>query len=97
MITDEGEKTVCKVRGICLIYHAKHFVSFQIIRAMNLEQRENVVNVHTERKIKRIKGRGKVAKVTGQDKRCRLSFNRRRMHGHSSALLGINRGVFQGS
>jgi len=31
LITNEGEKTVCKVRGITLNYHASKLVNFEII------------------------------------------------------------------
>ena len=48
MITNEGEKTAYKVRGIALNYDATKLVFFDVIRAMILEQGEPVVNVHTE-------------------------------------------------
>ena len=53
MITNEGEKTVCKIRGITLNYRASNLVKFEVIKAMILGQGESVVNVHTEHKIKR--------------------------------------------
>ena len=53
LITNEGEKTLCKVRGITLNYHASKLVNFEVIRAMILEEGETIVNLHTENKIKR--------------------------------------------
>jgi len=59
-MTDEGEKTVCIVRGITLNYHAlkldlitSKLVNLDVIKAMILKQGENLVNVHTEHKMKR--------------------------------------------
>jgi len=48
LITDEGEKTVCKFRGIILNYHASNLVNFEVIRAMILEKCVPLVNVYTE-------------------------------------------------
>ena len=56
LITNEGEKSVGKVRGITLNFHASKLVNFEVIKAMILGQGESVVNVHTEHKFKR-KGR----------------------------------------
>jgi len=63
---DGREKTVCKVRGITLIYNASKMVNYDVIRDMILKGDEPpVVNVHTEHKIKRKrKGVGTVAIVT---------------------------------
>ena len=62
MIANEGEKTVCKVWGITLNYHASHLVNFDVNRAMILEEVEPLVNEHTERKIKgKTKGGGNVS------------------------------------
>jgi hypothetical protein len=47
LITNEGEKTVCKVRSITLNYHASRLVNFEVIEAIILEQGETNVNVHT--------------------------------------------------
>ena len=38
MITNDSQKTVCKVRGITLNYHASKLVYFEVIRAMILEK-----------------------------------------------------------
>ena len=46
--TNVGEKTVRKVRGITVNYHASKLVNFDVIRAMILEHIEPVVNVETE-------------------------------------------------
>ena len=69
MIASEGEKSICKVRGITLYYHESPLVNFDIIRAMILEQCEPVVNVHTERKIERKRKAGgtvAIATETGE-------------------------------
>ena len=90
LITDEGEKTVCKVRGITLNYHASKLVNFEVIKAMILGHGESVVNVHTEHKIKRKRrAAGVVDLVTEpENKRYRISFKRRRIYDHSSVPLG---------
>jgi len=36
LITNEGEKTVCKVSGITLNYHASKLVNFEVIKSMIL-------------------------------------------------------------
>jgi len=36
LITNKGEKSVCKVRGITLNYHASKLVNFEVIKAMIL-------------------------------------------------------------
>jgi hypothetical protein len=43
LITKEGEKTVCKVRGITLNYHASKLVNFEVMKAMILGQGESVL------------------------------------------------------
>ena len=60
LITNEGEKTVCKVRGITQNYHASKLVNFEVINAMILGLGESVVNVQTEHKIKRKRAGGVV-------------------------------------
>ena len=52
MITNQGVKTVCKVRVITLNYHASKLVNFVVIRAMFLKQGEPIVTVYTEHKMK---------------------------------------------
>ena len=89
--TDEGEKTVCKVRGITLNYHASKLVNFEVMKAMILGHDESVVNVHKEHKIKRKwRAGGVVVLVTEpENKRYRISFfKRRRIYDHSSVPLG---------
>jgi len=91
LITNEGEKTVCKVRGITLNYHASKLVNFEVIKAMILGQGESVVNVHTEHKIKRKRRAGGVVDLVTEpeNKRYRISFFKRRlMSDHSSVPLG---------
>ena len=66
-------------------------VNFVVIRAMILGQGKPVVNVQTERKIKRkMRAVGTVATVKEpEDKRYRISFfKRRRMHDHSYVSFG---------
>jgi len=43
LITNEGEKTVCKVRSITQNYHALKLVNFKVVKAMILGQGESVV------------------------------------------------------
>jgi len=76
LITNEGEKTVCKVRGITLNFRASKLVNFEVINAMILGHGESVVNVHTEHKIKRkMRVGGTVDLVTEPEiKRYRISF-----------------------
>jgi hypothetical protein len=67
----KGEKTVCKFRGITLNYNASKLVNFERIRDMIMrtgDEPPTVVNVHTEKKIKRKRtGGGLVAIVTEPD------------------------------
>jgi hypothetical protein len=59
MIPATGEgKTVCKVRGITLNYIASQLVNFDKIREMILKgDEQETITVHTEKKIKRKRGR----------------------------------------
>jgi len=97
MITNEGEKTVCKIRGITLNYRALNLVKFEVIKAVILGQGESVVDVHTEHKIKRKRRVGGVVDLEKEpeNKRYRIFFfKRRRKPGHSSVPLGyLYRGV----
>ena len=91
LITNEGEKTVCKIRGITLNYHSSKLVNFEVIKSMILGQGESVFNVHTEHKIKRKRKAGGVVDLVTEpeNKRHRISFfKRRRMSEHSSVTLG---------
>ena len=53
LITNEGKKSVCKVNGITLKYHASKLVNFEVMKSMIFGQVESVINVHTEHNIKR--------------------------------------------
>jgi len=91
LITNEGEKTVCKVRRITVNCHASELVNFEVIKAMILGQGESVVKVHTDYKIKRKRRAGGVVDLVSkpENKRYRISFFKRtRMPGHSSEPLG---------
>jgi hypothetical protein len=56
--TGEG-KTVCKVRGITLNYNASQLVNFDTNKEMTLKgDKQETVTVHTEKKIKRKRGKG---------------------------------------
>jgi len=85
-----GEKTVSKVRGITLNYHASKLVNLEVIKAIILGQAESVLNVHTEHKIKRKKRAGGVVDLVteSENKRYRMSFKRLRLPDHSSVPLG---------
>jgi hypothetical protein len=100
LITNEREKTVCKVRGIKLNYHASKFVNFEVIKDIILRQGESVVNVHKVHKIKRKRRAGGVVDLVTEpeNKRYRISFfKRRRMPDQSSVPLGyIYRGGTEG-
>jgi hypothetical protein len=77
------ESTVYKVRGITLNYSASQLVNFARIKHMILKGNEqDTVTVHTERKIKRTRGKGgerRVQVVTEpDDKTYRVSFLKRR-------------------
>ena len=53
-----AEKTVCKVKGITLNYSASQLVNFEKIKATILGcDKKETTTVHTERKIKRKRGR----------------------------------------
>jgi len=90
-IVTEGEeevKTVCKVRGITLNYNASKLVNFESSRDMILRTGDDVLKLHTERKIKRKRtGGGLVAIVTEpQDKIYRISFFKRRRLGDNTSV-----------
>jgi hypothetical protein len=54
---------VCKVRGITLNYTAAQLINFDSIREMILSNDDDIITVHTNRKIK--KGAGMFHKVYG--------------------------------
>ena len=89
-----AEKTVCKVRGITLNYSASQIVNFEKIKAMILGRDEKkTIIVHTERKIKRKRGKdgdGRVNIISEtEDKTYRVSFfKRRRLDNNSSVPFG---------
>ena len=92
-IVTEGkeEKTICKVRGITLNYNATKLVNFESIRDMILRKGDEpptVVNVHTEKKIKRKRtGGGLVAIITEpKDIIYRISFFKRRRLGDNTSV-----------
>jgi hypothetical protein len=92
-----AENTVCKVRGITLNYSASQLVNFQRIKHMILKGNEqDTITVHTERKIKRKRGKeddGRVMIITEpEDKTYRVSFfKRRRLNDNSSVPFGYIR------
>ena len=74
-----AEATVCKVRGITLIYSASQLVNFERLKQMIFRGTEtDTVTVHTARKIKRKRGKdgdGRIQIVTEpEDKTNRVSF-----------------------
>jgi len=86
----EEEKTVCKVRGITLNYNASKLVNFESIRDMILRTGDAVVNVHTQRKVKRKRmGRGGLVAIVSEpeDKIYRISFFKRRRLGDNTSVL----------
>jgi len=82
MTGGEVEKRVCKVRGITLNYNASKLVNFERIKDMILRSVDepSVINVHTEKKIKRkrkVVGGGLVSIVTEpEDKIFGIHFSR---------------------
>jgi dephospho-CoA kinase len=81
--TTKTPKIVCKVRGINLNYSASQLVNIDVIRDMILNRRpDEVVTVHTDRKIKSKRKEGRVQILSeAEDKIYRVSFfKRRRLH-----------------
>ena len=94
-VTGTVEIIVCKFSGITLNYNASRFVNFEVIRDMILGgtgEEPNVLNKHTEKKIKRKRkgGGATVSMVTEpEDKLYRNSFfNRRRLGENASVPFG---------
>ena len=88
-------QTVCKVRGITLNYSISQLVNFDVIRDMILKTGrtttgDDVVTVHTDKKIKRKRMDGKVQILSeAEDKFYRVSFfKRRRLHDNNSVPFG---------
>jgi hypothetical protein len=74
-----ASKTVCKVKGITLIYHDSKLVNFAKMKDMILSMDENeTATVRTQNKIKRKRGRGGVC-IISQPKELtyRVSFLKR--------------------
>jgi hypothetical protein len=85
-------KTVCKVRGITLNYSTLQTVNFDVIKGVILGMEEEpVVNVHTQKKIKR-KRTGEEVTVSivtePENKMYRISFKRRRLAYNTSVPFG---------
>ena len=77
-----AKKTVCKVRGITLNGSASQLVNFERIKYMILKGTEqDTVTVHTERKIKRKRGKDGDGRVIitsePEDKNYRILFFKR--------------------
>ena len=90
------EKTVCKVRGITLNYSASQLVNFESIKHMILRGNEtDTVTVHTERKIKRKRGNGRVQIVTEPEEKDvkGVFINGRRLHDNTSVPFEYIKGV----
>ena len=79
--TTQTPKTVCKVRGITLNYSTSQLVNFDVIKDMilNRGRPDEVVTVHTDKKIKRKRKEGRVQILSeAEDKIYRVSFFKRR-------------------
>jgi hypothetical protein len=89
--TTNSPKTLYKVRGITLNYTTSQLVNSDVIRDMILNRRPNeVVTVHTDKKIKRKRNEGRVQILSEpEDKIYRISFfKRRRLHDNNSFPFG---------
>jgi hypothetical protein len=94
--TKTHRNTLCKVRGITLKYSTSQLVNFDVIWDMILKTRrsipgEDVVTVHTDKKIKRKREKdGRVQILSeAEDKIFRVSFfKRRRLHDNNSVPFG---------
>jgi hypothetical protein len=59
--TAKSTKSVCKVRGVTLYYSVSQLVKFDVIKDMILNKRtDEVVTIHTDRKINRTRKEGRV-------------------------------------
>jgi len=84
VITDEGEKTLCKVKGITKLSRLK-------IGEFRGNQGHDFGNVHTENKFKLKRREGGTVDIVTETETTRFRiyfFKRRRMHDHSSVPLG---------
>jgi hypothetical protein len=76
-------ENVCKNRDITLNFSAKYLVNFDVINNMILNPREahDTVNVHTDKKIKRKKGRFEGSPINiitePEDKMYRMCYTKR--------------------
>ena len=89
-MNNAGEKTLCKVIGVTLNYHASKLVNFDVIWSMIVEEYEPIVNVLMEHKAKRKRRAGVIVDIVTEPEntRQRISFfKRRRIHDHSSVPL----------
>ena len=88
-------RRLCKVRGITLNHSTSQLVNFDVIRDMILKTGrttpDDVVTVHTDKKIKRKTGKDGGVQILSEaeDKIYRVSFfKRRRLHDNNSVLFG---------
>ena len=90
--TAKTHKTICKVRGITLNYSTSQLVNFNVIKDMilNKGRPDEVVTVHTDKKIKRKRKEGRVQILSeAEDKIYRVSFFKRsRLHDNNSDQFG---------
>ena len=94
--TKTHKKTLCKVRGITLNYSTSQLVNFDAIRVMILKTGrtttgDNVVTVHTDKKIKRKREKDGRLQILSEaeDKIYRVSFFKwRRLHDNKSVPFG---------
>jgi hypothetical protein len=84
-------KTIRKVRRLTLNYNASQLVNFDRMKDMILtwDETETVI-VHTEKKIKRKRDKGRINIITEpEDKIYRVSFlKRRRLNDNKSVTFG---------
>jgi hypothetical protein len=86
-----ASKTVCKIRGFTLNYHASQLVNFAKMKDMILSMDDNeTVTVRTEKKIKRKRGAGGVSIISEpEEKKYKVSFlKRRRLNDNTSVPFG---------
>jgi hypothetical protein len=91
IVTRDGTKTVCKIRGITLNYSTIQTIDFDVMRDMILNDQPTTVTVHTEHKIKRKRQGDACIKIITEpeDKIYRISFfKRRRLPDINSLPLG---------